>query len=273
MQARANPRTVKRNPSLPSQPQPRHHVRATLAPRKAEIQNKDQCLKCKGKKAGENFCFWSWLEGKSRMSTKSRPGLNSGKIEVELKAWLESPEKIKRKLRKIARFEAEIKEEDIYFTFAHTSGYQWHRFRLRTIGRRSIVTVKVPNRPTSEPGAGIEANREYEFAVSNPEAFKVFCREFGFRVLIEKHKRVRRYLLKPGRRLFAFPVHIELNHIENLGDFIELETLVEKEEQVPRASAFINSLLDTLGVPRSRIEPRAYTEMLYQQSQKQSPQS
>jgi len=207
------------------------------------------------------------------MIKKSQTRLNSGKIEVELKAWLEPPEKIKQKLKKISRFMGALKEEDIYFTFAHASGYQWHRFRLRTIGRQSIVTVKVPSSPASERGAGIEANREYEFEVSNPEAFKVFCQEFGFRVLIEKRKQVKRYLLKPAEKLFARPVIIELNHVENLGDFIELETLVEKDEEVPRASAFLNSLLTLLGVPRAKIETRAYTEMLYQKRRQLSPKS
>lgn len=191
-------------------------------------------------------------------------GLNPGRIEVELKAWLDNPRETKIKVEKIAKFQEQLSEQDLYFTFAHAKGYQKQRFRLRQVGDKSIVTVKVPGR--SEPG--IEANREFEFEVSDPEAFKVFCREFKMRVLIEKHKKVKRYSYHPPKKEFDRPVTIDLNQVKNLGEFIELETMVDKEKQVPRASAFLKSILDRLGIPCSKIEPTAYTELLYKKIKK-----
>jgi len=186
-------------------------------------------------------------------------GLNPGKIEVELKAWVDEPEKVRRRVARLARFERELREHDLYFTFADTRGYQVQRFRLRTIRGKNMVTVKIP----SGSRKGVEANREFEFEISDPAAFKVFCREFGFRVLIEKHKQVRRYYYRPPKKLFARPVTIDLNQVRHLGNFIEIETLVDSQNQIPKASKFLQSLLDILGVPRSKIEPTAYTELLY----------
>jgi adenylate cyclase, class 2 len=185
--------------------------------------------------------------------------LNPGKVEVEIKAWLDNRSELKKKVEKIAKLQEELAEQDLYFTFASSKGYQRQRFRLRQVGKRSIVTVKIPG----VSDLGVEANREFEFEVSDPEAFKVFCKEFGMRTLIEKHKKVKRYSYNPDKNEFICPVTIEINQVKDLGDFLELETLVDKDEHIPMASAFLKSMLDRLGVPRSKIEPRAYTELLY----------
>jgi len=187
------------------------------------------------------------------------PELNIGRIEVELKAWLDNPSNIEQKIGKIAHLVEKIIEQDIYFTFAKTRGYQKKRFRLRRIGARTIVTVKVPVGSKSR----IEANKEYEFEVSCPNAFQVFCKQFGFRVLIEKKKRVRRYVYHPPKNEFPKAVNIELNYLENLGNFIELETIVKNKPEVAKASRYLKTLLARLGVPLEKIEPTAYTELLY----------
>jgi len=188
-----------------------------------------------------------------------RPVLSKGTIEVELKAWAGNLKSLCKKIEKIAQFQGEIVQRDTYFTFASTKGYQKQRFRLREIGNRSIVTVKIEGKSCP----GVEANEEHEFEVSDPQEFKVFCREFGFRVLIEKTKKVSKYLYKPPVKQFPLPVTIELNRVQGLGNFIEIETLVRRKNQISRASLFLKSLLHKLGIPESKIEQRAYTELLY----------
>ena len=192
------------------------------------------------------------------------PELNSGKIEVELKAWLDQPAKVTEKITELAKPLEEVTQEDKYYTFSNTKGYQNRRFRLRRIGKKTIVTVKI----VSRNDLGIEANFEHEFEVSDPESFETFCKEFGFRLLIEKHKKVRRFAFRPGKNQFDHPVTIELNHVADLGDFIELETIVDRENEISKANAFLKSLLDIIGVSRSKIELAAYTELLYKKLQK-----
>jgi len=191
------------------------------------------------------------------------PKPNCRNIEVELKAWADDLAGLRKKVEKISRLKEEIIQEDIYFTFADTKGYQQQRFRLRRCGMQSIVTVKISGKACP----GVEANQEFEFEVSDPEAFKVFCQEFGFRILIEKKKKVRKYFYLPPKKEFPLPVTIELNQVQGLGNFVELETLVSKKSQIPKASQFLKSLLKKLGVPLTEIEPIPYTEMLYQKFQ------
>ncbi len=182
---------------------------------------------------------------------------------MELKAWADDLNGLRKKVEKIAKLKEEIIQEDIYFAFANTKGYQKQRFRLRKCGMQSIVTVKLEGKACP----GVEANREFEFEVSDPEGFKVFCQQFGFRVLISKKKIVRKYLYLPAKKEFYRPskdgVIIELNQVEGLGDFIEIEAMVDHPRQIRPASRFLKSLLKKLGVPASQIEPTPYTELLY----------
>ncbi len=185
--------------------------------------------------------------------------LNPGKIEVELKARLKNPEQAEKEIQKRARFIGEFIEQDTYFTFANTTGYQKQRFRLRIVEDKAIVTVKIEGE--AEPG--VEANQEFEFEVSDPQAFKVFSQEFGFRVMIEKKKKVKRFLFIPPEEEFSEKITIELNQVENLGYFLELETLVENQNQVTPASRYLKTLLQKFNIPLSQIESRPYTELLY----------
>ena len=186
--------------------------------------------------------------------------LNPGKIEVELKARLKNPEQVEKEIIKKAKPVGEFIEEDIYFTFANTTGYQKQRFRLRRVQGKAIVTVKIEGK--AEPG--VEANQEFEFEISDPQAFKVFCQEFGFRVLIEKKKKVKRFLFIPPEDEFSEKITIELNQVENLGYFLELETLVENQNQILPASRYLKKLLREFKIPLSQIESRPYTELLYE---------
>jgi len=176
-------------------------------------------------------------------------------IEVEIKAWADDLPTLEARVRELADLVEEVKYADTYFTYANTSGYQHQRFRLREYPGHARVTAKVPV-SASDPGA----NQEHEFEVSDPEAFHAFCRAFGFRVLLRKEKHCRRFCPRergPG------PLTIELNRIPGLGDFIEIEALVSRPEEVASAQALVLRTLTGLGVPPSRIEPKAYTRLLY----------
>jgi adenylate cyclase class 2 len=179
----------------------------------------------------------------------------SALIEVELKAWVDDPEAMEAKLQQAAEFKDEVHYADTYFTYAHTTGYQHQRFRLRESAGRAKVTAKVPLF-AHLPGA----NREHEFEVSDPQAFQAFCQAFGFRVLIRKEKHARRF--RP-RKALPFPVTIELNQIPGLGCFLEVEALVDDPEKVGAAQALVQSIFQELGVPEAKMEPTPYTRLLY----------
>jgi len=83
-------------------------------------------------------------------------------------------------------------------------------------------------------------------------------------VLIEKKKKVKRFLFIPPEDEFSEKITIELNQVENLGYFLELETLVENQNQILPASRYLKKLLQEFKIPLSQIESRPYTELLYE---------
>ncbi|MFO8057799.1 MAG: class IV adenylate cyclase [bacterium] len=184
-------------------------------------------------------------------------------IEVENKARVDDLSAVEGRLPANARFLDHIDYADTYFTFREIEGYTYERFRLREFSHRAIVTAK-------EDIASVECAtaREYEFEISDADAFLNFVRLFGFRELIRKRKQGKRFEVPSdldGERAAI----IELVNIEGLGDFVEIEVMVENEDRIERAESRVMALLAELGILESALEPRAYTLMLYKQNREQ----
>jgi predicted adenylyl cyclase CyaB len=179
-------------------------------------------------------------------------------IEVEKKARVADPPAVAAALLKLGRLEGEIDYRDLYFTRAEVEGYTPYRFRLRRTAGRAFVTYK-----ERLPG-GVDACREHEFEVSDPDAFIRLALLFGLRVMMTKEKRGRRFVVEAGAVAgLCRPVRAELVEIRGLGEFIEIEALVERPEEVAQAVAAVDALFRALGVPDTAFEPRPYTLMLY----------
>jgi predicted adenylyl cyclase CyaB len=57
---------------------------------------------------------------------------------------------------------------------------------------------------------------------------------------------------------------VELNEVEHLGHFVEIEILVESEAEILAARTEIVRTLHQLGLPGEAIESRYYIDMLQQ---------
>ncbi len=180
------------------------------------------------------------------------------KIEVEAKARTSDPARIEKLLHDMGSARDQIDFADAYYVPVATEGYSFHRFRLRRTGEQAVVTAK-----EKVGAAGVEANREHEFAVSDPESFEAFARLFGFKVLLEKRKAGRRWTVGPaaGGSLSAT---VELIEVEGLGHFVEVEILVDQESELEAARNRVIEILQSLGVDQQSIEPTPYTQLLYQ---------
>lgn len=180
-------------------------------------------------------------------------------IEVELKVRAADLREVEEVLSGRARWAGEIDYTDTYYTFPGTEGFSFHRFRLRESGGQALITVK-----EKSPKQGGRAVNEYEFEVSDAEAFREFARIFGCRVMLRKRKRGRRYLLlEHGPLLFARGPMVELVTIDGLGNYVEIEIMAADPSQIPAAEARLKEVLRELCLPESEIEPRAYTALLY----------
>jgi adenylate cyclase class 2 len=171
-------------------------------------------------------------------------------FEVELKAWLRQPEAIEAKAAQLGAFKGETFKEDIYFRRrGEQTPLPADRFRLRREGGRAVVNFK-----QEVIAGGVEVNDEVEFGVDDTYAFFQFADHFGFEPFVVKRKKSRVYRIERA--------NVELNEVEHLGHFIEIEILGDDEALVPAARTEIARLYHHLGLPPADLEPRRYIELI-----------
>ena len=171
-------------------------------------------------------------------------------FEVELKARLQNPSAVEAKAAQLGTLKKETFKEDVYFRrTGNTDAVPKDRFRLRREAGHSVVTFK-----EKIIADGTEVNRETEFTVDNDFAFFQFAHRFGFEPFVVKRKKSRVYQIERAS--------VELNQVEHLGHFIEIEILVDKESEVPFARTEIARIFTGLGLTTPDLEPRFYVAML-----------
>lgn len=200
--------------------------------------------------------------------------------EIEIKAWIDDPPAIRAQLRARATSIKDYVKEDVYFRSPVVaaadpasggdasdtatarlgpppSGAETpQEFRLRREGGTNVCTFK-----EKTIRRGVEVNREYEFTVSDGNAFEELVLRSGCRVFARKRK---------SGSVFALPeANVEVSHVDGLGDFVEIEKLVEEHDSDAHNAAeeTVRRVLDSLGVPESAIEERPYTTLLALQEQ------
>lgn len=170
-------------------------------------------------------------------------------IEVEIKAWVDDFDKTLKFLKENYTFKNEYIKEDVYLDGIDSITNTKKEVRLRRVGENSIVTFK----ERSHRGK-VEVNVEKEFNVDNYQNFLYVINQLGYKEYITKNKTG--YLFVSGE------VNIELSHVKDLGDFIEIEYILEDEKEVENATNSIYTILDNLSIPRSKVEDRFYVQML-----------
>jgi adenylate cyclase class 2 len=172
-------------------------------------------------------------------------------FEVELKAHLYQPEETEARAAELGKFVKESFKEDIYFRRqGETQPVPLDRFRLRREAGRAVVTFKEKKMVEGD----VEVNEEIEFEADNPYAFFRFAARFGFEPFVVKRKKSRVY--RVGR------AHVEINEVEHLGHFVEIEILCDDEANLLVARTEVARLLNRLGLPPEALEPRYYIDLL-----------
>ncbi|HMQ53823.1 MAG TPA: class IV adenylate cyclase [Anaerolineae bacterium] len=171
-------------------------------------------------------------------------------FEVEIKARLSDPQATEARAAELGVFEKEVGKEDVYFRRrGETDPVPIPRYRLRREADQAIVTFK-----DRQVNGGVEINDEVEFQVDSPYAFYKFADYLGFEPFVVKRKRSRVY------RIGA--VRVELNEVEHLGHFVEIEMLCDDRATVLIARTQVARLLNQLGLPPDSPEPRSYIFMI-----------
>jgi adenylate cyclase class 2 len=178
-------------------------------------------------------------------------------VEIELKAWVDDPGAVRKKLDELALYNGEFLKEDTYWKqeTLSFSGVRIRRESGRDAGGKaySLTAVTCKSKETRE---GLEVNHEREFSVSDAEIFEELLGQLGLKPAISKRK--------SGFSWDYNGITAELVEVAGLGWFAELEILSGDDlpETVRIARQRLLELLAALGIGEDKIEQRYYTEML-----------
>jgi adenylate cyclase class 2 len=182
-------------------------------------------------------------------------------VEIELKAWVDDPGTLKKRIPRGARCGGSYKKHDQYWLVPPEYGVSAENFpsgiRIRNEtgenggSSRCRICFK-----TKEMRDAVEVNHEREFDVSDSAVFTEFLKKMGLRPGRAK--------VKTGWAWEYEGITIELSLVDGLGWFVELEILAQNDAApvVEESRKRLLALLSLLGIGEDRIERRYYTELL-----------
>jgi len=172
-------------------------------------------------------------------------------IEVEVKAKVLHPNEIIKRLKTQATFLKETIQEDIYFNapdrdFRITD----EALRIRISSEGSELTYKGP-----KIGNLMDKTREeISVHINDLRKTRIILEKLGFHEVEKVSKK---------RILFQFnDLSISVDFVENLGEFIEIESLVNTQNEIEIKRKEILEFLNGLDVPLEDCERRSYLELL-----------
>jgi adenylate cyclase, class 2 len=177
-------------------------------------------------------------------------------LEIELKYPVDDLQRVRKLLEDLgATFELPIRQVDLYFRhpvrdFAQTD----EALRLRQVGEENCITYKGP-----KIDAQTKTRREIELSLESGQKSVDSWREMldilGFsRVRDVAKERIPGIVMWEGGE-----VHLALDRVTGLGEFLELEILAD-ESELDSARKRLASLAKKLGLDRS--ERRGYLDLL-----------
>ncbi len=178
-------------------------------------------------------------------------------LEIEAKVWLDKHnikyEDILKKLQKEYKFIGEKNKSDIYFTKNNEDII----FRIRDCNNKYIVTNKIQTH-----NGNIEINKENEIIVDNKENFIKLTEFLGYEILITKEKHTIEFEKDDCT--------IELNKVNSLGNFLEIEYVCEDCVDKIKAMKKIENIFKKLGFNKTQFETKRYIDLIKEKQWKQS---
>jgi len=179
-------------------------------------------------------------------------------IEVESKISISKPEKFRKLVRKLGKYKGKKKKIDEYYTTDRLDRYTKKRIRIRKLDGHYEINIK----KDISYKKNVHAKKEVEL-VLNPKDFKKFLEIIenqGYRVWIKKIKTSEIYEIKKN-------FTIELNKVEKLGWFIEIEYLVPLKN-IKKARNEVDKIIKKLGVNKKYIIKKGYTKMIWEKAKR-----
>jgi len=178
-------------------------------------------------------------------------------VEIELKARVADWKHVHSRLTSMLTYSGEVEKNDEYWSvplvesFIPATGF---RLRLRIEPGKSTVTFK-----EKTYSASMEVNKEVEFGVDDPTAFREFLGKMSAKFLYRKRKTGSLWRGDNG-------IAAELVHVDGLGDYLEVETLFEErgsaEIDIEKTRTMLFSVIERCGCTQDDIEERPYSQLL-----------
>lgn len=164
---------------------------------------------------------------------------------VEIKAKVADLEAIERRARVLADEGPVVLEQED--TFFHSS---CGRLKLRQFGGSGQAELIYYERPEA---TGPKESRYIVHRTADPAGLgATLSAALGVRGVVRK----RRTLYRIG------PTRVHLDRVDGLGEFVELEVVLQPQETIPEGVAIAHDLMDRLGIPPSGLLYQAYIDML-----------
>ncbi|MFP4632029.1 MAG: class IV adenylate cyclase [Halobacteriales archaeon] len=143
----------------------------------------------------------------------------------------------------------DVMQTDVYYSAPHREFAETDEaLRVRVEGDVAYVTYKGP-----KLAAGTKSRREIDLRVSSAEDASAMLRALGF----EEYGRVEKH-----REEYAYgDFHVALDSVDGLGEYVEVETKVERDD-VDAAHQELERLLADLGLDPGDAISTSYLEML-----------
>ena len=183
-------------------------------------------------------------------------------LEVETKVRINNVNELRKKIQNIARLEKKETRGDDYFALKRKfrkHAYPKKAFRIRKKPDKFEVNFKKWLRKYWDKDVIVK--QEFEFTLKNKEHVDdllALFKDLGFEQWMKKRKTSESYLHKKDKRIV-----IEINKVEHLGYFMEIEYLAQPNE-MNKAKKKIRNVLKELEIKQEQIENTGYTKMLWQ---------
>ncbi|ACH94946.1 class IV adenylate cyclase [Borrelia recurrentis] len=172
-------------------------------------------------------------------------------FEVELKAFI--PKNRVKKIVKLANQKFQFIKEEIKNDIYYFNSKKIIRIRESNISKK-IITFKIKSLEKD-----IEINKEIEFKVDKIDNFISFIKELDFKIL---YKKIKKSLIYKKDNL-----NIEVNEIQNLGFFLEIEKIIDNKNELNLAKQEIYKTIQDFKL-QNNIEKKSYFELLSNQLKK-----
>ena len=165
-------------------------------------------------------------------------------IEAKIRITEREFRRLKKELNNIAVFDKRAVKFDTYYSNPR-SAY----IRIRKESGKSVFNLKDKTNKD-----GVESNLEMEWGIKDAKKLSDFLKSIDIKPYMSKIKKSETYHLNG--------FHIELNSVDKLGHFLEIEKTVKSRSQNKKTKKDLISIFKNLGFERVRFEKKGYLKLL-----------